>query len=104
MQWVSDVASVASDAMSGVGSFLEENQWASDALAGGAAAGLNYLSQKDEQKFLRRQEDRAWDRKMHLAKAPDIDKEKYNWTDMASGSVTNGGLTNGGLISGAQKR
>lgn len=102
MQWVSDMGSMASQAMSSVGNYFQDNQWAADALAGGAAAGLNYMAQKDEQEFKenfqRRQEERAWDKRMHLAEAPNIDTKQYDWSDLASGS-----LTDGGLIAGAQK-
>jgi len=97
MQWVSDIGNVASQAFSGVGDFFQNNQWAADAAAGAAAAGLNYMAQKDEQEFQRRETDKAWDRKMHLAKAPDINMDKYHWNDLASGSLTDGGLIAGGM-------
>jgi len=96
MQWFGEDG-VVSGAFSAVGEYFEKNQWASDALAGGAAAGLNYMAQKDEQEFQRRETDKAWDRKMHLAKAPDINMDKYHWNDLASGSLTDGGLIAGGM-------
>lgn len=78
--------------------YLNDNEWAANALAGAAGAGAAYLLQKDQQKYERRQQQRAWDRKDDLAKPGTINQNKYDWSDLASGS-----LTNGGLISRAQR-
>lgn len=97
MDWVNDFANTASDALTEVGNYLNENEWAANALAGAAAGGAAYLAQKDQQKFDRRQTDKAWERKLSLAKAPNMDMNKYQWSDLSSGSMTNGGLIAGGM-------
>jgi hypothetical protein len=94
MDWVNDVAEYGSKALD----YLTENEWAANAVAGAATAGLNYLAAKEEQDFRREEADRAWDRKLHLSEAGTVDGEKYDWSDLA-----NGGLTDGGLISQARK-
>ena len=96
-EWITDAKEMASDAFSAVGEYMSENEWAANALTGAAVGGANYLMQKDKQKAERRATDKAWDRKVSLAKAPNIDKSQYDWSDLANGS-----LTNGGLISSAQ--
>ena len=96
-QWVNDVAEAGSQALSDVGTYISENEWAANALAGGAVAAGNYLLQKDQQEYERRQSDKAWERKTSLAQAPDLDMEKYDWSDLSTGSMTNGGLIAGGI-------
>lgn len=79
--------------------YINDNQWAADALAGAAVAGGQYLMQKDQQDFQREQSDQAWRRKLSLTEAPELNKDDYNWSNL-----TDGGLTgSGGLISRANK-
>src|SRR5690554_3605790 len=79
--------------------YIKKNEWAANAIAGAAVAGGNYLLQKDQQKFQQRQEDRAWNRKLELTKAPSLDGSKLDWSNLVDG-----GLTGSGLISEASKR
>jgi len=97
MEWVTDLAESTSDAFSEVGNYLNENEWAANALAGAAAGGAAYLAQKDQQKFQRRESDKAWERKVSLAQAPKMNMDKYNWSDLSAGSMTNGGLIAGNM-------
>ena len=97
MEWVNDLVSGASDAFSEVGTYLNENEWAANALTGAAAGGAAYLAQKDQQKYERRATDKAWERKVSLSQAPNINMDKYNYSDLSSGSMTNGGLIAGGM-------
>lgn len=90
--WISTGIEVGSQALADVGTYLSENEWAANAMAGAAVGAANYLTQKDQQKYERRETDKAWDRKVSLAKAPDVDMDKYNWSDLSGGSMTNGGL------------
>lgn len=80
-------------------SYVNENQWAADALAGGAVAAGQYLLQKDQQEFQEKQDDKAWRRKLSLTEAPALNKDQYQWSNL-----TDGGLTgSGGLISRAKQ-
>jgi len=78
--------------------FLKKNEWAANAVAGAAVAGGNYLLQKDQQEYDTRREDKAWNRKMELTKAPTINKADYDWSNLSGG-----GLMGGGLISQAKR-
>lgn len=98
MEWVTDVANGASKAFNATATYFSNNEWAANALAGAAAGGAAYLMQKDQQDFQRREADKAWDRKVSLAKGGDVDMAKYDWSDLSSG-----GLTDGGLISQAKR-
>jgi hypothetical protein len=102
MEWLIEAgeaaADYASDAFTGVGEYLQDNEWAANALQGAAAGGAAYLVQKDQQKHERRQADKKWDRKTSLLQAPNINMEKYRWDDMV-----NGGLTDNGLLSKANR-
>lgn len=95
MDWVNSIADYGSQALD----YLAENEWAANALAGAAVAGVSYLTAKEEQDFRREESDRAWDRKLHLSEAGSVDEAKYDWSDLA-----NGGLTDGGLISQAKQQ
>lgn len=95
MDWVNELADYGSKALD----YLQDNEWAANALAGAAAGGAAYLLQKDQQNFERRENDRAWNRKLHLSEAPTVDEGQYDWSDLSSGS-----LTDGGLISQARKQ
>jgi hypothetical protein len=88
------LAGYASDAFS----YVQNNEWAANAVAGAATAGAGYLIQKDQQDYDTRREDKAWNRKMELTKAPTIDGAAYDWS-----SLTDGGLTDGGLITQANQ-
>lgn len=94
MEWVNAISDYGSAALD----YLEDNEWAANAVAGAATAGLNYLVAKDEQDFRREEADRLWNRKMELTKAGTLDAGKYNWSNLADG-----GLTDGGLIAAAKK-
>jgi hypothetical protein len=93
-EWVNDLTDVGSSALE----YLNDNEWAANALSGAAGAGLNYLVQKDQQKYQRREQQRAWDRQDTLAKPGTVNPDRYDWSDLANGS-----MTNGGLISSARK-
>lgn len=86
--WINDVADAASSAFDYIG----DNEWAANAIAGAASAGLSYYQAEQEDKRRREAEDRAWDRKMSLAQAPEVDQSKYDWSNLASGELTDGGL------------
>lgn len=72
--------------------YLNDNEWAANAVAGAAGAGAAYLLQKDQQKYQRREQQRAWDRQDELAQPGTVSNAKYDWSDLASGSMTDGGL------------
>lgn len=78
--------------------YVNENQWAADALAGAAVAGGQYLLQKDQQQYQEEQDDKAWRRKLSLTEAPELNKDQYQWSNL-----TDGGLTGNGLISKAKQ-
>ena len=92
--WINEIGKMGSTALD----YLEDNEWAANALAGAAAGGLAYLNAQEERDFRREESDRAWDRKLHLAEAPNIDAGQYDWSDL-----TQGGLTDGGLIAQAKR-
>lgn len=82
------VVDAGSDALD----YLQNNEWAANALAGAAAAGGAYLLQKDQQNYQRREQQRAWDRQDELAKPGQLNQGQYDWSDLASGNITDGGL------------
>jgi len=92
-EWVMDnVVEPVSSAFSATGEFLNENEWAADALSGAAVGAATYLTQKDEQEARRKEATTKFDRKTSLAQAPDINMQGYGLT---SGKLTNGLLTGG---------
>jgi len=97
MEWINDIAEGVSGAFVGAATYLNENEWAANALTGAATAGAGYLVQKDQQKATRRESDKAWERKVSLSQAPDIDMNQYDWSDLSNGSLTDGGLIAGGM-------
>jgi hypothetical protein len=97
-EWLMDnVVDPVSSAFSETGIYLNDNEWAADALSGAAVGAATYLTQKDKQKADRRAETKAWDRDMSLKQAPGINMEKYQ------ANLPNGQLTDGGLIAGGMK-
>jgi len=98
-EWLMDnVVDPVSSAFSATGEYLNDNEWAANALTGAAAGGAAYLAQKDQQTFDRRAQTKAWDRNMSLKQAPGINMEKYQ------ANLSNGQLTDGGLIAGGMKQ
>ena len=92
-EWVMDnVVEPVSSAFSATGEFLNENEWAADALSGAAVGAATYLTQKDEQEARRKEVTTKFDRKTSLAQAPDINMQGYGLTN---GKLTNGLLTGG---------
>ena len=92
-EWVMDnVVDPVSSAFSATGEFLNENEWAADALSGAAVGAATYLTQKDEQEARRKEATTKFDRKTSLAQAPDINMQGYGLTN---GKLTNGLLTGG---------
>jgi len=86
------VVEPASTAFTATGEFLNENEWAADALTGAAVGAGNYLVQKDKQEARRKEATTKFDRKTSLAQAPDINMQGYGLT---KGKLTNGLLTGG---------
>jgi hypothetical protein len=82
------VAGYATDAFS----YVQNNEWAANAVAGAATAGAGYLMQKDQQDYDTRREDKAWNRKMDLTKAPTIDGGAYDWSNLSDGGLVGSGL------------
>ena len=76
--------------------YVSNNEWAANAVAGAAVAGGQYLLQKDQQKYDTQREDKAYNRRMELTKAPTINKADYDWSNLSGD-----GLVGGGLISQA---
>lgn len=93
--WITDIGDDISGAFTATANYMNENEWAANALSGAASAGAGYLLQKDQQKAVRRESDKAWERKVSLSQAPNIDMNQYDWSDLSSGSLTNGGLIGG---------
>ena len=92
-EWVMDnVVEPVSSAFSATGEFLNENEWAADALSGAAVGAATYLTQKDEQEARRKEATTKFDRKTSLAQAPDINMQGYG---LNNGKLTNGLLTGG---------
>ena len=77
--------------------YVRDNEWAANAVAGAAVAGGQYLLQKDQQEYQTRREDKSWDRRMELTKAPKLNREDYDWSNLAGNGL------NGGLISQANQ-
>ena len=76
--------------------YVSNNEWAANAVAGASVAGGQYLLQKDQQKYDTQREDKAYNRRMELTKAPTINKADYDWSNLSGD-----GLVGGGLISQA---
>lgn len=79
--------------------YLKDNEWAANALAGAATAGLTYLAAQDQIKAQRRETQRQREHQMYLSSAGDVNVDQYG--DYST--LTNGALTDSGLLSQAKK-
>jgi len=88
--WFSPIVDSVSSGFTSAFDYLDNHEWAANALAGGAAAGLSYLGQKDiqknQEKLYRMREDREDNR--FFVNSGGAGMGSY-------GSLTNGLLTNG---------
>lgn len=98
---MTDFVEVLSDFGSDALEVLRQNEWAANALAGAAQAGLGYLARRDEIRAKERAADRDREHQMYMASAGDIDLAGYgnNYS-----TLTNGALTDAGLIRQSQKQ
>lgn len=73
------------DAGKSTAEYLNNNQWAADALKGAATGAAQYMNQRDQIKALEREgsRDREFKERLYYAKSGDIDMKKYDFSNLA---------------------